>query len=102
MNLGTEEDLQYLQSNANISPQHASEAKALFREYKNLYAWTYKDLKGISPSIAQHKIELEKDIPRAHQAKYRMKRRYCEQIAPGQIHSTRGGCHLVITHFYCA
>ena len=66
MNLGTKEDPQYVRINAHISPEQAQEAEALFREYKDVFAWTYKDLKGIPPSIAQHRIELEKDIPPTH------------------------------------
>ncbi len=30
----------------------------LFKEFKNVFAWIYKDLKGIPPKLAQHKIEL--------------------------------------------
>ncbi len=35
-----------------------------------MFAWTYKDLKGIHPNLAQHKIELNTSIPLAHQANY--------------------------------
>ncbi len=30
----------------------------LLKEFKGVFAWTYKDLKGIPLELAQHKIEL--------------------------------------------
>ncbi len=41
-------------------------------EFKGVFAWTYKDLKGIPPKVAQHKIELDTIIPLAYQAKYKL------------------------------
>jgi hypothetical protein len=31
----------------------------LLKEFKNVFTWTYKDLKGISPKLIQHRIELD-------------------------------------------
>jgi hypothetical protein len=31
----------------------------LFKEFKDVFAWTYKDLKGIFLELAQHRIELD-------------------------------------------
>jgi hypothetical protein len=44
----------------------------LLKEFKDVFAWTYKDLKGIPPELAQHIIELDITIPSTHQAKYRL------------------------------
>ncbi len=44
----------------------------LLKEFKDVFAWTYKDLKGIPPEIAQHRIELDTIVPLAHQARYRL------------------------------
>jgi hypothetical protein len=30
----------------------------LLKESKDIFVWTYKDLKGIPPNIAQHRIDL--------------------------------------------
>jgi len=46
------------------------EAEQLLKEFKDVFAWTYKNLKGILPELAQHKIELDTTIPLTHQAKY--------------------------------
>jgi hypothetical protein len=37
----------------------------LLKEFNNVFAWTYKDLKGILQKLAQHKIELDTSIPLA-------------------------------------
>jgi hypothetical protein len=39
------------------------------KEFKYVFAWTYKDLKGIPLKLAQHRIELNITISLAHQAK---------------------------------
>ncbi len=46
------------------------------KEFKDVFAWTYKDLKGIPLELAQCKIELDTIIPLAHQAKYKLNPKY--------------------------
>ncbi len=41
-----------------------------------MFAWTYKDLKGIPPKLAQHRIELDTSIPPSHQARYKLNPNY--------------------------
>jgi len=48
----------------------------LLNEFKDAFAWTYKDLKGIPPKLAQHIIELDTSIPPTHRVKYRLKLNY--------------------------
>jgi len=50
------------------------------KEFKDVFAWTYKDLKGIPLELARHKIELNTIIPLAHQAKYRLNPNYVTTI----------------------
>jgi hypothetical protein len=42
----------------------------LLKELKDVFAWTYKDLKGIPLKLTQHRIELNTIIPLTHQARY--------------------------------
>jgi hypothetical protein len=35
------------------------EVEQLLKEFKDVFAWTYKDLKGIPPELTQHRIELD-------------------------------------------
>jgi hypothetical protein len=46
------------------------------KELEDVFAWTYKDLKGIPLDLAQHRIELDITIPSAHQASYRLNPNY--------------------------
>jgi hypothetical protein len=54
--------------------------KKLLLEYKDLFAWTYKDLKCILPKLAQHCIELDTLIPPTHQVRYIMNPNYVVAI----------------------
>jgi hypothetical protein len=38
----------------------------LLKKFKDVFALTYKDLKGTPPKLAQHRIELDTSIPPAH------------------------------------
>ncbi len=52
------------------------EVEQLLKELKDVFTWTYKDLKRIPPEFAQHKIELGITIPMAHYARYRLNPNY--------------------------
>jgi hypothetical protein len=80
LNVGTETKPVYLKVNAHLDQALAQEAEELFWEYKDVFAWTYKDLKGIPPSVALHRIELNKDVPLVHHAHYRMNLNYANII----------------------
>ncbi len=56
------------------------ELEQLLKDFKDVFAWTYKDLKGIPPELVQHKIELDIITPLAHQAKYRLNPNYATII----------------------
>lgn len=46
----------------------------------DIFTWSYKDLKGIPPHIAQHKIELYITIPLGLHARYRMNSNYATMV----------------------
>jgi hypothetical protein len=58
--------------NLKLQPEKVLGLEELFWEYKDVFAWTYKDLKGTPLKLAQHKIELDITIPLAYHAKYRL------------------------------
>ncbi len=45
-----------------------------------MFAWTYKDLKGILLELVQHKIELDTSIPLAHQIRYKLNPNYATVV----------------------
>jgi hypothetical protein len=45
---------QYIKVHAQLTKENIEELKMLLKEFKDVFAWTYKDLKGIPPKLAQH------------------------------------------------
>jgi hypothetical protein len=66
LNLGSKEELKMVKLNANLNDVIAGEAEALLRDYKDVFASSYKELTKIPPHIVQHRIELDTTIPPAH------------------------------------
>jgi len=54
MNLGSEENLQHVKINVDWEPVVNYQLIELLKEFKDIFIWTYKYLKGIPPDIAQH------------------------------------------------
>jgi len=64
--LGTKDNPQMIKVNAQLAQENMNLLKELLMEYKDAFAWTYKDLKGIPPKLAQDCNELDTSIPLAH------------------------------------
>ncbi len=58
--------------NVQLTKDSMNYLEKLMMEYKDVFAWTYKDLKGIPLKLAQCHIELDTSIPPVHQTKYKM------------------------------
>ena len=41
---------------ANISPEEISFYTTLFKEFCDVFSWSYEEMLGIDPSIVEHKI----------------------------------------------
>ncbi len=50
--------------NSNLQQKKVWELE-LLKEYKDVFTWTYNDLKGIPPYLVQHRIQLDTTIPSA-------------------------------------
>ncbi len=50
-NLSTHDEPQVVKLNANLDPSVANATEQLLKEYKNVFAWTYKDLRGTPPHL---------------------------------------------------
>jgi hypothetical protein len=68
--------MQRVKKNTILEPIVTDQLIELLKEFKDVFAWTYKDLKGIPPKIVQHRIELDTIIPFIHQARYRLNPNY--------------------------
>ena len=79
-NLGTTDDSKLVKLNANLNPQLTTAATLLFRKYRDVFAFSYEDLRGIQEHIATHRIELDTAISPSHQAWYCMNPNYAKAI----------------------
>jgi hypothetical protein len=66
LNLGINVEPQMVKINVQLKTGKVLKVEQLLKEFKNVFAWTYKDLKGIPPKLAQHIIELDTTIPSTH------------------------------------
>ncbi len=80
LNLGIDAKSQMVKINVQLEISKVLELKQLLKEFKDVFAQTYKDLKGIPPELAQHRIELDTTTPSTHQAKYRLNPNYAITI----------------------
>jgi hypothetical protein len=67
--LGFEKNMQWVKINVDLGIVVNYQLIELLKEFKDIFVWTYKDLKGIPLDIAQHRIELDTLIPPSHQTK---------------------------------
>jgi hypothetical protein len=51
------------------TPQEIDAYKALFQEYRDIFAWSYTEIPGLDPSIVEHHIDTWPDITPVHQKK---------------------------------
>jgi hypothetical protein len=66
LNMGIDAKPHLMKINAHLEIGKVLETEQLLKEFKDVFAWTYKDLKGIPLELAQHKIKLSTIIPLAH------------------------------------
>ncbi len=76
INLGSEENLQKIKINVDLEPIISYQLIELLKEFKDIFAWIYKYLKGMPSKITQHQIELDTLIPPIHQARYQLNPNY--------------------------
>jgi hypothetical protein len=76
MNLGIEENPKNIRIYNGLTLEQAKEWLQFFEDTQDVFAWTYKDLKGVPPDICQHQIVLEPNAKPVRQIQYRMNPKY--------------------------
>ncbi len=66
--------------NVNLDYSIANVIEQLLKEYEDIFAWTYKDLKNIPPHQVHNWIELDTNIPTSHQTRYWMNPNYVKAV----------------------
>nr|CAD1839597.1 unnamed protein product [Ananas comosus var. bracteatus] len=80
VNLGTEEEPRPTYISALLRKEEQSNLKALLLEFVDCFALTYKEMPGLDPEVAVHKLTISPDIRPVKQAPRRMRADLEEQI----------------------
>jgi hypothetical protein len=54
MNLNIQNEPQVVKLNVDLNPFVVDAVEQLLKKYKDVFVWTYKDLRGISPHLTHH------------------------------------------------
>jgi hypothetical protein len=80
LNLGTQVEPKIVKINKDLDLAIVAQTKQFFKEYYDIFSWSYKDFKGIPPHITQHRIQMVTSIPPTHQTWYRMNPNYTTTV----------------------
>ena len=59
VNLGSEDDKKEVKVGTAMSTAVREILVKLLRDFKDVFAWSYQDMSGLDPEIAQHKLSLK-------------------------------------------
>jgi hypothetical protein len=59
--LGTKENLKYVKFSSSLSEKQREEYTKFLKEFFDVFAWTYEDIRTYDTSIIEHKIPLKED-----------------------------------------
>jgi hypothetical protein len=60
-NIGTEEDPKFVKLSSSLSREKRAEYAELLKEFADVFAWTYEDLRTYDTSVIEHKIPLKEE-----------------------------------------
>ena len=52
----------------------------LLKQYKDVFAWSFEDMKGLDPTFCQHQINLHKDAKPVQQRRYCLNPNYAIKV----------------------
>ena len=70
MNLGTDQEPKSIQVYKGMGESEYEQWFQFFKHNMDVFAWTYKDLKGIPPDVCEHRIILEPNTKPIRQRQY--------------------------------
>jgi hypothetical protein len=78
--LGTTEDPKMVRIGKELDPTYENQVIEILRNYKDVFAWTYENKKGIPPHNCEHKIELKPNTKPIKQSRYQMNPNYAAKV----------------------
>ena len=46
----------------NLSEKERGRLVALLKEYKDVFAWSYQEMPGLSPNLVMHKLKVDPNV----------------------------------------
>ncbi|XP_074300411.1 uncharacterized protein LOC141631671 [Silene latifolia] len=80
LNLGTREDPRPIYISALLTKEEEEEYYKLLVEYKDVFAWSYKEMPGLSPKIAVHRLAIKKGTSPKKQPQRRFRPKLVPEI----------------------
>ena len=65
---------------ADLSEEEEKAVVKLLREFRDVFAWSYKDLKGVDPEVCQHTIPMKDDAKPYIQRPYSYNDTFAQKI----------------------
>ena len=73
INLGDEGEEKMIKIGGGLSSEMKQQLFALMKEFKDIFAWSYKDMPGLDSEIVQHRLPLKPECYPIKQKLRRMK-----------------------------
>ena len=80
VNIGTTEDHRPVFINESLSQEEEDAYVKLLKEYKDVFAWTYKEMPGLNPKIVVHHLSIRHGVRPTKQAQHRFQPELISQI----------------------
>ena len=73
INLGTDEEIKEVRIGSRLQGRYRQDLIELLHEYKDVFAWSYKDMPGLDTDIVVHKLPIRPECKPVQQKLRRMK-----------------------------
>ena len=80
LNLGMADDPKIVKIGTWLPREFKEKLTAILQEYKDVFAWSYDEIKCIDPKFYQHHIQLQEDANPVKQQRYTMNTKYALQV----------------------
>ena len=80
VNMGTTAEPRTIAIAKNLPLSTRTELITLLGEYRDVFAWSYDDMKGLDPKFYQHQINLATDAKPVQQRRYWMNPNYATRV----------------------
>ena len=80
LNLGTSEEPRPIYMSSLLTPEEENKYFELLMEYKDVFAWTYKEMPCLDPIVAVHRLAIKQGVSPIKQAQCYFRSKLLPQI----------------------